>query len=226
MIWHILISESLSVYGRYVVGLLSVWVRDCLSAVGYYSSIVLMIGFQSVSCQLYIGLKSGDSIRNHQVDVMVLASLVALLIDLSILCYLYGIYWRCARSVAPDHLPLKQLQWRHMGVMAFQINWSVLDRTTNKYCEWNPPVSRGFPSQIASNGENSYILIWGTIMMRTHYQQQCRRHDMDTLSASPFVNGIHLSPLVTHAIDQWCWTIHHRRFDSNLIPRDAHVMSL
>ena len=26
-----------------------------------------------------------------------------------------------------------------------QINWSVFDRTTNKYCEWNPPVSCGFP---------------------------------------------------------------------------------
>ena len=51
-------SESLSVYGRYVVGLLSVWVRDCRSAVGYESSIVLMIGFQSVSCRLSIGLKS------------------------------------------------------------------------------------------------------------------------------------------------------------------------
>ena len=52
----------MSVYGRYVVGLLSVWVRDCRSAVGYDSSIVLMIGFQSVSCRLSIGLKSGDSI--------------------------------------------------------------------------------------------------------------------------------------------------------------------
>ena len=80
------------------------------------------------------------------------------------------------RSVAPDHQPLEQLQWRHMGVMASQINWSVLDRTTNKYCEWNPPVSRGFSSQRASNGENSRILPWGTIMMRTHYQQQCWRH--------------------------------------------------
>ena len=64
MIWHILISESVSVYGRYVVGLLSVWVRDCGSAVGYNSSIVLTIGFQSVSCRLSIGLKSGDSIPN------------------------------------------------------------------------------------------------------------------------------------------------------------------
>ena len=64
-------SESLSVYGRYVVGLLSVWVRDCRSAVGYESSIVLMIGFQSVSCRLSIGLKSGDSIPNltrHEPD--------------------------------------------------------------------------------------------------------------------------------------------------------------
>ena len=52
MIWYILISESVSVYGRYVVGLLSVWVRDCRSAVGYDSTIVLMIGFQSVSCRL------------------------------------------------------------------------------------------------------------------------------------------------------------------------------
>ena len=48
MIWYILISESVSVYGRYVVGL--------------SSSIVLMIGFQSVPCRLSIGLKSGDSI--------------------------------------------------------------------------------------------------------------------------------------------------------------------
>ena len=63
-IWHILISESVSVYGRYVVGLLSVWVRDCGSAVGYNSSIVLMIGFQSVWGRLCIGLKSGDSITN------------------------------------------------------------------------------------------------------------------------------------------------------------------
>ena len=63
-IWHILISESVSVYGRYVVGLLSVWVRDCRSAVGYDSSIVLMIGFQLVSCWLSIGPKSGDSILN------------------------------------------------------------------------------------------------------------------------------------------------------------------
>ena len=64
-------SESLSVYGRYVVGLLSVWVRDCRSAVGYESIIVLMIGFQSVSCRLSIGLKSGDSIPNltrHEPD--------------------------------------------------------------------------------------------------------------------------------------------------------------
>ena len=64
MIWHILISESVSVYGRYVVGLLSVWVRDCRSVVGYDSSIVLMIGFQSVSCWLSIGFKSGDSTPN------------------------------------------------------------------------------------------------------------------------------------------------------------------
>ena len=64
MIWHILISESVSVYGRYVVGLLSVWVRDCRSAVGLNSSTVLMIGFQSVLCRLSIGLKSGDSIPN------------------------------------------------------------------------------------------------------------------------------------------------------------------
>ena len=61
MIWHILISESVSVYGQYAVGLLSVWVRDCRSAVGYDSSIV---GFHWVSCRLYIGLKSGDSIPN------------------------------------------------------------------------------------------------------------------------------------------------------------------
>ena len=84
----------------------------------------------------------------------------------------------------------------------------------------------GFPHKRASNGENSYILTWGTIIMRTHYQQQCWRHDMDTLSASPFVNGIRRSPLVIHAIDQWCSTIHRRRVDSNLILRDAHVMSL
>ena len=63
-IWHILISESVSVYGRYVVGLLSVWVRDCRSAVGYNSSSVLMIGFPSVWCRLCIGLKSGDSKPN------------------------------------------------------------------------------------------------------------------------------------------------------------------
>ena len=106
--------------------------------------------------------------------------------------------------------------------MASQINWSVLDRTTNKYCEWNPLVSRGFSSQRASNGENSCIPTWGTIMMRTHYQQQCWRHDMDTLSVSPFVNGIRRSPLVTHAIDQWCSPMHRRRVDSNLILRDAH----
>ena len=64
MIWHILILESVSVYGRYVVGLLSVWVRDCWSAVGCNASIVLMIGFQSVSGRLSVGLKSGDSIPN------------------------------------------------------------------------------------------------------------------------------------------------------------------
>ena len=64
MIWHILISESMSVYGRYAVGLLSVWVRDCWSALGYDSSIVLMVGFHSVSCRLSISLKSGDSIPN------------------------------------------------------------------------------------------------------------------------------------------------------------------
>ena len=102
----------------------------------------------------------------------------------------------------------------------------IISHQPNKYFGWNPPVSRGFSSQKASNGENSCILTWGTIMMRTHYQQQCWRHDMDTLSASPFVNGIRRSPLVTHAIDQWCSTIHRRRVDSNLILRDAHVMSL
>ena len=64
MIWHILMSESVSVYSRYVVGLLSVWVRDCRSAVGFDSSTVLMIGFQSALCRLSIGLKSGDSIPN------------------------------------------------------------------------------------------------------------------------------------------------------------------
>ena len=63
-IWHIFTSESLSIYGGYVVGLLSVWIRDRRSAVGYNSSIVLMIGFQSVSCRLSIDLKSGDSIPN------------------------------------------------------------------------------------------------------------------------------------------------------------------
>ena len=62
MIRYILITESVSVYGRYVVGLLSVWVRDCRPAVGYGSSIVLMIGFQSVPCRLSIGLTLGDSI--------------------------------------------------------------------------------------------------------------------------------------------------------------------
>ena len=65
MIWHFLISESVSVHGRYVVGLSSVWVRDCRSAVGYDSSIVLMIGFQSVFMSvIYIGPISGDSIPN------------------------------------------------------------------------------------------------------------------------------------------------------------------
>ena len=48
-----------SVCCRFVIGLSS-----RLSAVGYESSIVLMIGFQSVSCRLSIGLKSGDSIPN------------------------------------------------------------------------------------------------------------------------------------------------------------------
>ena len=43
---------------------LSVWVRDCRSAVRYDSSILLMIGSQSVSCRLSIGLKSGDSMQN------------------------------------------------------------------------------------------------------------------------------------------------------------------
>ena len=60
----ILISESVLVYGRYVVSLLSVWVRDYWSAVGYDSNIVLMISFQSVSCRLSIGLKSSDSMPN------------------------------------------------------------------------------------------------------------------------------------------------------------------
>ena len=60
----ILISASVSVYCRDVVGLLLVCVRDCESAVGYDSSIVLMICFQSVSSRLSIGLKSGDSITN------------------------------------------------------------------------------------------------------------------------------------------------------------------
>ena len=58
------LSESVSVYDRYVVGLISVRVRDCRSAVGYDSSIVLMIGCQSMSCRLSIGPKSGDSIPN------------------------------------------------------------------------------------------------------------------------------------------------------------------
>ena len=62
-IWHILISKSVSVYGRYVVSLLLVWVRDYRSAVG-----VLMIGLQSVWCRLCIGLKSGDSIPNLTQD--------------------------------------------------------------------------------------------------------------------------------------------------------------
>ena len=61
---HILISEPVSVYCRDVVGLLSVCIRVCRSAVGYDSSIVLMMGFQSGSCRLSIGLKSGDSIPN------------------------------------------------------------------------------------------------------------------------------------------------------------------
>ena len=63
-IWHNLLSESVSVYCRYVVGLSSVWIRHCRSAVGYDSSGVLMIGFQSVSCRLSIGLKSIESIPN------------------------------------------------------------------------------------------------------------------------------------------------------------------
>ena len=63
-IWHILISGSVSVYCRDVVGLLSVYVRNCRSAVSYDSSIVFKIGFQSVSCRLSIGLKSGDSLTN------------------------------------------------------------------------------------------------------------------------------------------------------------------
>ena len=55
MIWYILKSESVSVYGRHVVGLLSVWFRDCRSAVGYDSSIVWSVfnrchvGYLSVS---------------------------------------------------------------------------------------------------------------------------------------------------------------------------------
>ena len=49
-----------SVCCRFVIGLSSgLW-----SAVGYDSSSVLMIVFQSVSCRLSIGLKSGDSIPN------------------------------------------------------------------------------------------------------------------------------------------------------------------
>ena len=58
------ILESESVYSRYVVGLSSVSVRGCRSAVGYDSIIVLMIGFQSASYRLSIGLKSGDYIPN------------------------------------------------------------------------------------------------------------------------------------------------------------------
>ena len=63
-VWHILISGSVSAYCRDVVSLLLVFVRDCLSAVGYDSNIVLMIGLQSESCWLSIGPKSGDSIPN------------------------------------------------------------------------------------------------------------------------------------------------------------------
>ena len=51
---------------QFMVGMLSVCYRfgvwDCRSAVGYDSSIVLMVGFHSVSCRLSIGLKLGDSI--------------------------------------------------------------------------------------------------------------------------------------------------------------------
>ena len=48
-IWPILTSESVSVYCRDVVSLLSVWVWDCWSAVGYDSSFVLMISFGVMS---------------------------------------------------------------------------------------------------------------------------------------------------------------------------------
>ena len=94
-------------------------------------------------------------------------------------------------------------------------SWGL--KSTGACCEWNPPVCRGFSSQRTSNGEDSCILTWGTIMMRTHYQQQCWRHDMDTLSASPFVSRIRRSPLVTHAINQWCSTINRRRVDDVML---------
>ena len=57
-IWYIWIHEGLlSVCFRRVVGFLSVWVRDCRFDVGYVSSTLVIIGLESVSCRLSIGLR-------------------------------------------------------------------------------------------------------------------------------------------------------------------------
>ena len=146
-------SESLSVYGRYVVGLLSVWVRDCRSAVGYESSIVLMIGFQSVSCRLSIGLKSGDSIPNltrHEPDWFYgvfsnivggrqLADSVKNLCFLSVSCR----FGRCDWGMT-GQLKLGIILWNSWKICHVEIhNWccSWLCKFTSTWC-WSRVFTR------------------------------------------------------------------------------------
>ena len=58
--------------------------------------------------------------------------------------------------MAPYNLPLEPLQWRHMGVKASQINWSLFRRAANKkhqsstlqpFWDGNPQLTSGIPLQ-------------------------------------------------------------------------------
>ena len=124
MIWHILISESVSVYGRYAVGLLSVWVRDCRSAVGYDSSIVLMVGFHSVSCRLSIGLRSGDPIPN---------------LTRSDPGWFYGVFSNIVggRQLADSLKILRFCRFRvGLAGVTGVLNWKAVAVTTLLTCHW------------------------------------------------------------------------------------------
>ena len=160
-------SESLSVYGRYVVGLLSVWVRDCRSAVGYESSIVLMIGFQSVSCRLSIGLKSGDSIPNltrHEPDWFygVFSNIVGgrqLADSVKNLCFL-SVSCRFGRCDWGHDCLLNRL-FRRRSKKTWKFRVTAL-------CEGNSPVTSEFPAQRASNAEmfpfdDVIMITWGFV---------------------------------------------------------------